>query len=41
VLVPLAEIAPEAFHPTSGKTVLQLQGELKKGRQGVMPFGDA
>ena len=41
VLVPLAEIAPDTLHPSSGKTIKQLQKELQKGRQGVMPFGDA
>ncbi|MFC1961709.1 2-amino-4-hydroxy-6-hydroxymethyldihydropteridine diphosphokinase [Chloroflexota bacterium] len=39
VLVPLAQIAPDVTHPANGKTAQQLLQELKKGKQGVLPFG--
>ncbi len=35
VLVPLAEIAPQALHPVSGKTVERLLYELKDSHQAV------
>ena len=31
VLVPLCEVAPEAYHPVLGKTAKEMLGELKKG----------
>jgi len=37
VLVPLAEIAPELIHPTSGKTIRELQQAIKEV-QGVLKW---
>jgi 2-amino-4-hydroxy-6-hydroxymethyldihydropteridine diphosphokinase len=39
VLVPLAEIAPDAVHPVSGKTARELLNEVTE-KQGVFKWGD-
>jgi len=40
VLVPLAEIAPDIIHPTSGKTVRELLSDIEE-EQGVLPLENA
>ncbi|MFC1934825.1 2-amino-4-hydroxy-6-hydroxymethyldihydropteridine diphosphokinase [Chloroflexota bacterium] len=40
VLVPMMEIAPDTIHPTSGKTIKELQQGIKK-KQGVFRWENA